>query len=304
MFEFLILIIVLVIIYKIYARKYFSSIKFKNIKNEVENYVNDCNQLNDHIENLRRTNFEVNYKNLGEATTVNNSKWNYKQKELSKMSSSPNVHNCSLSVLRNANRKPFQYLCKYFDIEKNEETIEVFENMLNNFEAVSEGREFLKNKKLEILKSINVEIPILIKIFSKKRLEKELGFETVDFSDVHFPKYKFQYVSDGGNKSESVDIIFNPSNIENFIYYLNEHIKWQKSIKGQRALMTTNLRNEIKQRDDYTCCSCGNSIKKEPNLLLEIDHIVPLSKGGMTERSNLQTLCWRCNRTKGSKIIN
>ena len=38
-------------------------------------------------------------------------------------------------------------------------------------------------------------------------------------------------------------------------------------------------------------------------MLLEIDHIIPLSKGGQTTENNLQTLCWKCNRNKGSKII-
>lgn len=55
-------------------------------------------------------------------------------------------------------------------------------------------------------------------------------------------------------------------------------------------------------RDDFTCKKCGISIKKEPNLLLEIDHIIPLSKGGLTTEDNLQTLCWKCNRSKGAKI--
>ena len=44
------------------------------------------------------------------------------------------------------------------------------------------------------------------------------------------------------------------------------------------------------------------SLSKEPNLLLEIDHILPVSKGGLTTEDNLQTLCWRCNRSKGAKI--
>ena len=39
------------------------------------------------------------------------------------------------------------------------------------------------------------------------------------------------------------------------------------------------------------------------NLLLEVDHIIPISKGGKTEPDNLQTLCWKCNRTKSNKII-
>ena len=83
---------------------------------------------------------------------------------------------------------------------------------------------------------------------------------------------------------------------------LASSVKFKKSIAGQRALMTSSLREEIKERDHYTCKKCKNSTEKEPNLLLEIDHIVPLSKGGLTSRDNLQTLCWRCNRSKGAKL--
>lgn len=67
--------------------------------------------------------------------------------------------------------------------------------------------------------------------------------------------------------------------------------------------MTTSLREKIKIRDNYTCCFCGNSVAKEPNLLLEIDHIIPISKNGSTTEDNLQTLCWKCNRSKGNKIL-
>ena len=68
--------------------------------------------------------------------------------------------------------------------------------------------------------------------------------------------------------------------------------------------MTSSLREKIKIRDNYTCKNCGNSTDKEPNLLLEIDHIIPISKNGLTVEDNLQTLCWKCNRKKGSKIEN
>lgn len=59
--------------------------------------------------------------------------------------------------------------------------------------------------------------------------------------------------------------------------------------------MTSSLREKIKIRDHYTCQNCGLSIEKESNLLLEIDHIIPLAKNGLTTETNLQTLCWKCN---------
>jgi hypothetical protein len=36
---------------------------------------------------------------------------------------------------------------------------------------------------------------------------------------------------------------------------------------------------------------------------LEVDHIVPLSRGGDSDDCNLQTLCRRCNRRKWKKLV-
>ena len=55
-----------------------------------------------------------------------------------------------------------------------------------------------------------------------------------------------------------------------------------------------------KERDLFTCQICGSSAKD--GVRLEVDHIVPVSKGGKTEMSNLQTLCERCNRGKRDKV--
>ncbi|MES6325425.1 HNH endonuclease, partial [Cutibacterium acnes] len=78
--------------------------------------------------------------------------------------------------------------------------------------------------------------------------------------------------------------------------------RWRKSAAGQRALMTTRLRNYIKDRDNHTCQNCSVSVAQEPHLLLEVDHIMPVSRGGLTTEENLQTLCWQCNRTKSNKV--
>jgi hypothetical protein len=53
-------------------------------------------------------------------------------------------------------------------------------------------------------------------------------------------------------------------------------------------------------RDNWTCCSCGRSSREE-GITLEVDHILPRSKGGMDDLDNLQTLCKKCNIGKSNK---
>lgn len=281
---------------------FFKSKKFNDLKQEVSNYVDECNELNEHIVDLKNSQILHDKKDYGIANSNDLSKHNFKRKELSKFSNSNLTYHCSLQICRNAQNKPFEYLCKYFDIPKTEESLIKFETMLNNFSAVEEGRNYLLDKKSKILNQIQDKIPLFVKTFFQKTFQQKLGFEPIDLSNLHFFAYKFQYISSGGNSSMETEIIMDIENLEKFINYLDQHIKWRKSIKGQRSLMTSKLRNEIKERDNFTCCNCSNSTAVEPNLLLEIDHIIPLSKGGLSTKDNLQTLCWKCNRTKGAKI--
>lgn len=50
-------------------------------------------------------------------------------------------------------------------------------------------------------------------------------------------------------------------------------------------------------RDGGRCRRCRRATN------LEIDHVVPISKGGSSEEHNLQTLCRRCNRRKWKKML-
>ncbi len=60
------------------------------------------------------------------------------------------------------------------------------------------------------------------------------------------------------------------------------------------------VRVSVLNRDNYKCVFCGRSSKK---VELEVDHIVPFSKGGSNDISNLQTLCFDCNRGKGARYL-
>lgn len=291
-------------LWKIYEWIYYKSKKFNKLKNDLNEYVSECNELNDYIENLKYSYSNIKKSNVGEAFLIDESTYNFKRPEQLKAEKSEFICECSSSICKNAERQPFKYLCKYFNIKANEESLEQFENMLNKFSSVEDGQ-FLLNEKIENIKiSIDNDIPYFIKTLSMKKFIKKLGFKEIDFNSLYFPVYTFRYVSPGGNKVTRCDIKLDLDNLNHFVDYLSDLVKFKKSIAGQRALMTSKLREKIKQRDNFTCQNCGLSINDEKNLLLEIDHIIPLSKGGITSEENLQTLCWKCNRKKGSKIIN
>lgn len=81
-----------------------------------------------------------------------------------------------------------------------------------------------------------------------------------------------------------------------------ERQTYEYQIKRERALMTESLRYDILKRDGFRCQICG-AIQAD-GVKLHVDHILPVSRGGRTIKSNLRTLCDRCNRGKRDKIEN
>ena len=63
--------------------------------------------------------------------------------------------------------------------------------------------------------------------------------------------------------------------------------------------MNNSVRYDILKRDRFKCVICGRSAKD--GVKLHVDHIIPVSKGGKTEYSNLRTLCDACNFGKRDK---
>jgi len=86
----------------------------------------------------------------------------------------------------------------------------------------------------------------------------------------------------------------------------------QREIAGRRRIRAAD-KNEVFERDNYTCQICGISRDYLDSfceglgdyLLLEADHIRSVSQGGTgRDVDNLQCLCWRCNRKKGGNKTN
>lgn len=58
------------------------------------------------------------------------------------------------------------------------------------------------------------------------------------------------------------------------------------------------IRERIFARDGYVCVYCGESPED-----LECDHVIPISRGGTNDLSNLATACAPCNRSKSDRLL-
>lgn len=292
------------VIRHILKERYFASEEFLAHKAEISAVVAEHNEVTEYTSEIRRGgSFSLGTSSTGAqanlASFENTSNWNYKRDRNVANYASANVHNCSLQVVRNASADPLKYLMKYFNVKASEDNLIEVERLGESIASLENAVANLAKREEDIAKSINPPAFIL-KHYAREFMER-VGVELSPIS-VPYPVYAFEYVSAGGNSSQRATITLDTPTIDALVETLSAKIRWRKSAAGQRALMTARLRNHIKTRDNHTCKHCSISIHAEPHLLLEIDHIIPVSKGGLSTEENLQTLCWRCNRTKSNKI--
>lgn len=69
--------------------------------------------------------------------------------------------------------------------------------------------------------------------------------------------------------------------------------------KNNRNPISAPLRHECFKKNQYRCVECG---AKANQTRLHVDHIIPISQGGLDELSNLQTLCSDCNHAKHNRF--
>ena len=64
--------------------------------------------------------------------------------------------------------------------------------------------------------------------------------------------------------------------------------------------MTKAQRFRILRRDGFACRYCG---ARAPDVLLEVDHLIPVSAGGGDDSTNLVASCEDCNRGKSAQLV-
>ena len=80
--------------------------------------------------------------------------------------------------------------------------------------------------------------------------------------------------------------------------YLQENGRLKRSTSWPRW-----LQDALFYRENGRCALCSTDLTRVflPNAKIQIDHIIPISRGGTTDPTNLQMLCARCNQDKGNR---
>ena len=63
------------------------------------------------------------------------------------------------------------------------------------------------------------------------------------------------------------------------------------------------IRVAVLKRDDFSCTICGISADPNKNTVLDVDHIIPRSRGGADTGTNLRTLCMTCHEARHGRLF-
>ena len=168
-----------------------------------------------------------------------------------------------------------------------------YENYEREYESL---RQYINDSEAERLKlKVSDYVECANKMFEQLKNNNKPEFRVDIYLD---------YSSNKGFVNESKSKTYNE---EQFSMILNEYLSLKNvnklneiSARIERSKVSESLRYDVLKRDNFRCQICGATA--QDGAKLQVDHIVPVSKGGKTEMSNLQTLCSRCNAGKSDKM--
>ena len=279
---------------------YYESPAFLKIKETCEVLMSTQREFNEYIAEKVESISQLFGTRVTRNETINEDEYQYIRPY--KKTITPFTAEVSAAVFASAENNPLDYVIKNFYPNKNiyPDQIQKLHLLIEELATLKDAKQIIETYKKEYQQYID-DVPDYVMLEDEAGFYSRLGFANIDES-VLTVEYTFSYTSGGGMAKRTFTVPMTEETIVELIKALEEKLTISAFTKEQRALMTNKLRECIKKRDDFTCRFCGNSTYLEPNLLLEIDHIIPVSKGGCTIEDNLQTLCWKCNRAKSNKM--
>ena len=171
---------------------------------------------------------------------------------------------------------------------------------------ITRGREYS-----EEVKNAFISIPKDICDSNKKNYKKCCKTEEKLFDNlIKSPQTSIRinvtlrYVSRKGkvdvSKNESFDYTALNRILDSVSTKRVDRATYERLAVAERAMLSDEMRYDVLRRDGFRCVLCGMSAKD--GAILHVDHIIPVSKGGKSELSNLRTLCEKCNIGKSNKI--
>jgi HNH endonuclease domain protein len=183
--------------------------------------------------------------------------------------------------------------------EGNKEVL--FQTVKQKANMIATSMGILNNK---YLKRINFELSILEQKYDPANINFELKTFTYLSNTYHYNPNTGSSWRDPSPEKTTFTKKLTPNELMERVEFLSQYnyemTEYQYECFNQRSLMTVELRNRIIERDQGFCQICGKKCQRSE---IEIDHIIPVSKGGKTTLSNLQVLCSKCNRKKSNKIL-
>lgn len=132
------------------------------------------------------------------------------------------------------------------------------------------------------------------KLFRQYQLMPIINIEIICIARYISPKGRSQY-----SKQSSHSIFEVSARYQELQKKIAQESSEHAQRKRERAKMSASLRYDILHRDGFKCQICGRT--QADGVKLHVDHIIPVSKGGKTVKSNLRTLCDQCNLGKSNK---
>lgn len=212
----------------VYSRtlKYYDSNDFTQIKERMKKQIKEYNEFNSFLSETRHYIYN-------------------KQKEITDHS----TYYSTLTVYKNAQLDPYKYLVKYFFKDKtiDENKLQIIESILQKYNTIEKTYSILQSEYYAIEKYINSNMYFGAYVFSDMTMKKLGSQKLPQFNRDYYMSYHFSYTSPTDRNHYSYDIVLNEPELIKFAEYLNNQIKYRKSAKYQRQLMTP----PIKRADSF-----------------------------------------------------